>query len=176
MSDAGRSVDPQICGGAFEREERYIVIKRKHLDPIVERLLRDEMRDLGVSTVGCVVVESDWPEYETVWRMIEDRVSGVATPAPGQVEAAVRPDDELLLEHLPDALRGEKRCGIQRSDWLTGWFVPWSPRNDNQNAEGPWNHWVELARKILEADRKALAALAATKPSLSPSPLSEGAE
>ncbi len=58
----------------FKREERYIVIKRKHLHPMTEASLRNEMHHLGIQTVECVVVESDWPEYETVWDMIEKRV------------------------------------------------------------------------------------------------------
>lgn len=80
-----------------------------------------------------------------------DRVAGMNT--------IVRPDDDALLEHLPESIRGAKRCGIQRSAWMTSWFVPWSPRNDNENAEGPWSDWVALANKILEADANALAAL-----------------
>ena len=71
---------------------------------------------------------------------------------------APRLDDDALDPHLPEHIRGEKRLGIQRSDWLPGWFVPWSPRNDNQNAEGPWAHWVQLAREIIAADEKAHAA------------------
>jgi hypothetical protein len=70
-------------------------------------------------------------------------------------ETQERPSDEVLDLHLPDHVRAEKRCGIQRSNWLEGWFVPWSPRNDNQNAEGPWSHWVALAHAILAADTKA---------------------
>lgn len=70
-----------------------------------------------------------------------------------------RPDDEALDPHLPDTVKSERRCGIQRSDWMTGWFVPWSPRNDNQNAEGPWSHWVALAHAIIAADEKAILAL-----------------
>lgn len=71
-----------IVGEAFRREERYIVVKRKHLHPMAEASLRNDMRDLGIQTVECVVVESDWPEYETVWKMIEAR----AKPAPGADE------------------------------------------------------------------------------------------
>lgn len=82
------------------------------------------------------------------------------TPPP--VATATVVDDEALDPHLPDSIKSERRCGIQRSDWITGWFVPWSPRNDNQNAEGPWSHWVALARNIIAADEKARAALAAT--------------
>jgi hypothetical protein len=62
----------------FKREERYIVIKRKHLDPETERMLRDEMTNLGVSPIDCAVIEPDWPEYEVVWRMIEARFGGRA--------------------------------------------------------------------------------------------------
>ena len=60
----------------FQREERFIVIKRKHLNEEQEDNLRMFMARNRISTVECVVVESDWPEYETVWRMIEDRVTG----------------------------------------------------------------------------------------------------
>lgn len=70
-----------------------------------------------------------------------------------------RADDEALDPHLPDTVKSERRCGIQRSDWMTSWFVPWSPRNDNQNAEGPWSHWVALAHAIIAADEKAILAL-----------------
>lgn len=73
---------------------------------------------------------------------------------------ANRPSDEQLEAHLPESVRAEKRCGIQRSAWMTSWFVPWSPRNDNENAEGPWSHWVALAHEILKADAKAIAAAA----------------
>lgn len=47
-------------------------------------------------------------------------------------------------------LSGGKRCGIEKSEWLDGWFVSHSPRNDNSNAEGPWDHWVDLAVQILQ--------------------------
>jgi hypothetical protein len=43
----------------FVREERYIVTKIK-----------------TGKQVDCVVVEKDWPEYEIVWKMIQDRVEG----------------------------------------------------------------------------------------------------
>jgi hypothetical protein len=57
----------------FEREERYIVIKRKNLAPEDERIIRETLGHLSVTTVECVVVEADWPENEIVWSMIEDR-------------------------------------------------------------------------------------------------------
>jgi uncharacterized protein (DUF1501 family) len=42
-----------------------------------------------------------------------------------------------------------KRCGVQWSPWMGDWFASWSPRNDNSHAEGPWDHWVDLALLIL---------------------------
>ena len=63
----------------FRREERFIVVKRKHLTAVQETALRAHMARLDINTVECVVVESDWPEYETVWKMIEDHVTGRAT-------------------------------------------------------------------------------------------------
>jgi hypothetical protein len=75
---------------AFQREERYIVIKRKHLDELEEINLRDWIADNQIAAIECVVVESDWPEYETVWQMIEAR--STSTPAArmlaGEGEAA----------------------------------------------------------------------------------------
>lgn len=50
-------------------------------------------------------------------------------------------------------ISGGKRCGIETSDWLDGWWAAWSPRNANMTAEGPWCHWVHLARKILAHPR-----------------------
>lgn len=42
-----------------------------------------------------------------------------------------------------------KRCGVQWTPWMGDWFNSLSPRNDNSNAEGPWDHWVDLALRIL---------------------------
>jgi len=75
----------------FRREERFIVVKRKHLNALQETALRAHMARLDIGTVECVVVESDWPEYQTVWGMIEDRVTGrPAMPDQGKLDD--RPD------------------------------------------------------------------------------------
>ena len=74
-------------------------------------------------------------------------------------EDAARPADDVLDPHLPEHIQGAKRCGIQRSEWLPSFFVGWSPRNDNEEAEGPWSDWVALAHAILAADEKARAHL-----------------
>lgn len=76
----------------MEREERYIVLKKSDLKAAVAsgRLLPEDLDEInnlqaslttqrfldGKRPFECVVVEHDWPEYETVWQMIEDRVDG----------------------------------------------------------------------------------------------------
>ena len=110
--------------------------------------------------------EGAFDEHDVVQAFARHRLASTQ-PAPAFPREKVRPSDEDLDPHLPEAIRSEKRCGIQRSAWMTGWFVPWSPRNDNENAEGPWSHWVALARNIIAADEKALAALTTPKPDAS---------
>lgn len=79
----------------FKREERYIVIKRKDLRLVsVENILRRILADNDIPTRECVVVESDWPEYEIVWGLIEARMTG----KPNAIEALA-----ARLEQLRDA-------------------------------------------------------------------------
>lgn len=71
----------------FVWEDRYIVFKisdvvehltiteRLHLERLYE-IQRVGRREAGKSALECVVVESDWPEYESTWRAIEARVTG----------------------------------------------------------------------------------------------------
>lgn len=42
-----------------------------------------------------------------------------------------------------------KRLGLAWTPWMGDWFVSYSPRNGNSNAEGTWEHWVTLAQLIL---------------------------
>ncbi|VVE47111.1 hypothetical protein [Pandoraea anhela] len=81
LEQAALSSPPKVGGDereAFKREERYIVIKRKNLSGTKEKILRDLLHDNRIPTVECVVVESDWPEYGSVWAMIEARMTGRA--------------------------------------------------------------------------------------------------
>jgi hypothetical protein len=77
----------------FKREWRYIVVKRKKLleyaqgearvaEKVEQRILAQIPEE---ALVECVVVESDWPEYETVWKLIEARVTGAALDAAAPV-------------------------------------------------------------------------------------------
>ena len=45
-----------------------------------------------------------------------------------------------------------RRLAVRRSEWLDEWWVSHSPRNSNSNAEGAWEEWVALAKRIIDAD------------------------
>jgi hypothetical protein len=47
------------------------------------------------------------------------------------------------------AIQAGKRLGVWWTPWMGDWFTSWSPRNDNNHAEGPWVQWVDLALRIL---------------------------
>ena len=74
----------------MEREDRYLVFKRKDIEEYLTEDAKADLRSLasamfqarsiaGKSKLKCVVIEDDWPEYEEVWDMIEKRVNGVGT-------------------------------------------------------------------------------------------------
>ncbi len=68
----------------FRREERYYLLKisdmRKYLSAEKQEVVRSIAEKLnagravdGKSALQAVVVEHDWPEYERVWEMIQQR-------------------------------------------------------------------------------------------------------
>lgn len=84
----------------FKRENRYIVFKAKDLeclDTFSQFVLSElckrvaEVRtQRGKDGLECVVIESDWPEYETVWKMIEARMTGNAAASDVDEDTAKR--------------------------------------------------------------------------------------
>jgi hypothetical protein len=73
----------------MERQNRYIVVKRKDAEKHLTATERSILLALsakvacgrefdGKNHLECVVVESDWPEYEPTWAAIERRVDGGA--------------------------------------------------------------------------------------------------
>jgi len=75
----------------MERENRYLVIKRTDLEFALENLPDhygdilsqickeiDAVREVyrKQEPLKCVVVEHDWPEYESTWQAIAKRVDG----------------------------------------------------------------------------------------------------
>lgn len=64
----------------FKRENRFIVVKLKDASPRTQQFLRSYLATCNLPERQYVVVESDWPEYEQVWAMIEARVDGKPSP------------------------------------------------------------------------------------------------
>lgn len=70
----------------FERELRYYVTKKEDAMKYLSADQYDRLLDFfdyisygreqdSKHPLKAVVVESDWPEYEKVWKMIEERVT-----------------------------------------------------------------------------------------------------
>ena len=67
----------------FNREDRYIVVKHSDLAKISRSDVRDQFmaalhrvneHSVRVPQRQFVVIESDWPEYEIVWEMLQARM------------------------------------------------------------------------------------------------------
>lgn len=73
----------------FKRERRYIVLKMSDVQQYLPKPLIDHLESIadevngarqmyGKPPLECVVVESDWPEYEPTWEAIQARVEGAS--------------------------------------------------------------------------------------------------
>jgi hypothetical protein len=58
----------------FQREERYVVFKLRDLVETEKDAVLRLANGINAQSIECVVVESDWPNYEHTWQTIE-RVS-----------------------------------------------------------------------------------------------------
>ncbi|WP_372822460.1 hypothetical protein ACCE15_08995 [Pseudomonas parafulva] len=93
----------------FVREDRYIVIKRSDLEKVpvnYRSALVDPMLSLlsHLPRRECLVIESDWPEYEPAWAAIKTRVTG--EPAgPRQGEPVALPARMSDLDRFNNPLK-----------------------------------------------------------------------
>lgn len=91
----------------MKREIRYVVVKIKDAQNHLSQADLDRLQNLAMSVnagrlaegkhpMECVVVESDWPEYERVWQMIADRVDSMTA----QTEDLDEPQPEWAVGRL----------------------------------------------------------------------------
>lgn len=70
----------------FKREARYVVLKNADIMQCltinelielrrIQARVKEHRTKIGKPHLDCVVVESDWPEYEPTWCAIEARVT-----------------------------------------------------------------------------------------------------
>ena len=118
MTALDRSLDQHVKGkymsdkpAVFEREERYMVVKRSKLQ--VAR--NDEMEasecvyraaNFGKALVTAVVVEEDWPEYPAVWEMLEERMTGKPSRATQERAAELECDNRRMVNAIEILLNG----------------------------------------------------------------------
>lgn len=97
----------------FKREDRYVVLKRKDVNRLPhwqKEALREILTEIEnmMPPREYVVVESDWPEYETVWDMIQARVEGRPNQiATLQSELAERWENLNVQDGVIEGLREE---------------------------------------------------------------------
>lgn len=132
------------AAAAFQREDRYIVIKRSDLKKVPVSY-RSHLVDPMFSLLGhlprreCVVVESDWPEYYLVWAMLEHRMAGKPVPdfnlwrradeLQQRLADAEKPQP-LFVETVQRKLRRFEECS-----------------SDNQGAD-IGSHWFEVLTRL----------------------------
>ena len=70
----------------FNREVRYYVIKIKNLTEAQNAALCDLLSGAQIPCTDCVVVESDWPNYEHTWKTVAQVASGTFVDPYAEVE------------------------------------------------------------------------------------------
>lgn len=147
----------------FQREERYVVFKlsdveehftpseKQHLERLVE-VQRAGREEAGKPPLECVVVESDWPEYEPTWKAIEARVMG-AQPAPNAVAyldlgvgGYMDVGTDLTDEELAALPKGRHMLGIVGTYGIEG-YVPAQPA---PSVPDGWKEGVEAAARLID--------------------------
>lgn len=63
----------------FRLEGRYVVIKTRYLTREQRLAIEGLIREQGLVTEDCVVIESDWPEYTPVCDMLFGRIDREAS-------------------------------------------------------------------------------------------------
>jgi len=86
----------------MKRETRYILLKLKDVDAALtpdQREMLEQLQDRvaihrylqGKRPLQAVIVEDDWPEYEPVWKMIEQRMDAPNAESKGRIPARKEP-------------------------------------------------------------------------------------
>ena len=96
------------------RDARYIVLKMTDVhaagiigqEAAVFNAVCDKVfwsrRERGKNDLGCVVVETDWPEYEPTWAAIDARMEGKEPPISDREKALVKAVRSVLKGSTPN--------------------------------------------------------------------------
>ena len=99
----------------LQRENRYVVFKRSDMRKYLSQSECKQVEGLalhiclsregdGKHPLNCLVVESDWPEFEPTWGAIEARVTGAEQPTSHAF------DDSATIAGLKSAVSHLSAC------------------------------------------------------------------
>lgn len=136
----------------FQREDRYIVIKHTDMEKLPHLVRRnfsgrcrnfyEQMLIAGAPARRFLVIESDWPEYEPVWQMIERRMAGQPpVTAAEELEAVLHwRDKHAVAIKERDALQQRLNAADQRIDDLAAAAEPFAKVADLYAGEEDNSH------------------------------------
>lgn len=128
----------------MEREIRYVVLKltdiEKHLDDHQKSKLKAILFELeagrsldGKQPLECVVVESDWPEYELTWQAIEARVDGKTAWTADQYKQRIQMDNYIISTNVLAMVAASCLISRDDSEKANEWLL-----NGLEGFEGEW--------------------------------------
>lgn len=155
-------------GKIFKREERYIVFKlsdlQRHLNPSdlfnldqMGRTVAAGREQDGKAPLQCVVVESDWPEYETTWQAIEARMSGALTQRPAALRIAQAEAVMPLIGPLLDAWENADREVMSQEPELSKQLKAIDRAMEDASMPAPQQATPEPSRGMIGMGAQALA-------------------
>lgn len=142
----------------FERENRYIVIKRSDLEKVPVSY-RSSLVDPMLSLLShlprreCLVIESDWPEYESYWQMIERRMTGQpAATAAEELEAVLhwREKHAIAIKER-DALQQRLNAATQMhpfAEKVIRKLARFQECADDSQGADIGRHWLDLLTQL----------------------------
>jgi hypothetical protein len=104
----------------FKRENKYIVIKLSKLNdnPILRNKQLNELNFFSDAFVESVVVESNKPEYQDVWAMVQARIEGKVNELNSLRQQLTKPADDTITvskEEWEAVIKNAKRWEIART-------------------------------------------------------------
>lgn len=118
----------------FMKEDRYLVMKRSEIESGLDaeqksilfhlaQKVAAERRSLGKPVLECVVVESDWPNYNEVWESVESVANGSYQDSSQTINHLTEENDKLRIS-LKQMLKAY--CDLVNS----GDAGDWDPEGD----------------------------------------------
>lgn len=146
----------------FEREDRYAVIKYKKLTDQQWTLVPTMLQNFEGSRIECVVVESDWPEYNFVWLMLEHRMAGFPVPDFNAVKCAA--DVAIAEQRLAAAEQRNATLETALKFYADGDHLLLADPDEWDTCSGEPINWLHDAAGTASVEDGSVAKQALTKP------------